>query len=154
MPKKFKDIGLNWLSQKNPFFVIMSGQLANSNSEYFFQAYLDENVCAQMDPSDWWKAVSNSALPEGLVDLASTICSLPSSTGSLERCFSSLSNIITKKRSKLGLERASQLCSVHQSLVYEIESDKVARGINKRKGVKRSFPFPMEDDPSLESESD
>jgi len=64
----------------------------------------------------WWNKAPTPAVSEGMKELATTILGLPASTGALERCFSTMGNIMSLKRSKLQVEKAGKLCSISNSL--------------------------------------
>ena len=52
----------------------------------------------------------------GIVDLATNLMILPSSTGGLERSFSVLGRIMTSIRNRLGVDKASKLCFIYSCL--------------------------------------
>ena len=65
-------------------------------------------------------------LPEHVTSFILKLMILPASTSALERCFSTLGNIITKKRNRLGILKAEKLCICNRMLAMEIancESD-------------------------------
>jgi hypothetical protein len=60
--------------------------------------------------------MKNPAVNSKYIDSIIMLMKLPSSSGSLERCFSTLNNIMTEKRNRLGVQKAAKLCSVYQTL--------------------------------------
>ena len=117
LPKTFIDDGHKWLEMKNPMYVIAAESLKQADAEFFSQTLLNPLICKKMNPSKWWESASeNIRLPKGLVQLAKMLMSLPSSSAGIERDFSTLANIMTKQRNRIGIEKASKLCLVHRYL--------------------------------------
>jgi hAT family protein len=81
-----------------------------------------------MHPADWWLAMNNSSLKEKNLDTIITLMKLPASTGSLERAFSVLNNIMTDKRNRLGIQKASKLCCIYQTLNNLKDDNGIRRG--------------------------
>lgn len=97
-------------------FVVTAAQLTNMDLNVFSETMLMEQITKAMNPIEWWKSANTEKLPVGFQDFTLTLFILPSSTGSLERSFSTLGNILTHKRNRLGITKASQLCTINQYL--------------------------------------
>ena len=78
-----------------------------------------------MNPVTWWKAVGAQCrdLPEGFTELIITLQSSVASSSSLERIFSTFGLVMTKRRNKLGLEKAQKLVFVYRMLRGPSELD-------------------------------
>ena len=97
--------------------MIAASELKIKSEETFPKALLDDHVVSRMNPANWWKSVGmDIRLPVGLLELASDLMSLPSSTGGLERSFSALGRIMTSGRSRLGVDKAVKLCFIYSYL--------------------------------------
>lgn len=91
--------------------------LACGNEDFYSKASLDSTVSSKTNPVIWWMDTGKDVrLPRGLGNLAQTLMKLPATSAGLERSFSTLSKIITKLRNRLGVEKASMLCFIHQYL--------------------------------------
>jgi hypothetical protein len=115
LPDDLFNIGNRWLGTKSPFFIIATANLRLGDTSFFPPAYLDLQVCKNMSPSNWWAAVADyQRLPKGLSSLAQTLMKLPASSAGIERCFSALGNIMSKKRSRLEVDKGVKLCFIYQ----------------------------------------
>ena len=128
-----KEIGLNYISSKNEFYVILAAALHDDDSEYFFKQFRTQNVINQMKPTAWWKAASKEIVPKSLLKVIERIFSLPSGTGSIERSFSTLGQIMTDQRNQLSIESASKLCCIYNHFKLENLEQ------SQRKSKKRRF---------------
>jgi len=108
-------VGRKWLADKNPMFLMAAIKLANNCSDFFSPTMLDKRIVETLTPLEWWKECQNCNLPQGLVKLTETLFNLPASSASIERSFSTLGNILTKKRNRLGIEKAEKLCYIYQT---------------------------------------
>lgn len=63
----------------------------------------------KLSPLDWWKLLYDNT---DLGALAIKILTAPATSASVERSFSTFSNIHTKKRNKLNTERAGKICLI------------------------------------------
>ena len=84
----------------------------NSDSEmdmYLLEPQIDHNS----DPLPWWKAHADKY--KRLAELAKTYLSIPATSASSERTFSSAGNIITTKRTCLLPENVDLLVFLHQN---------------------------------------
>jgi len=115
-----KNLGLNWISEKNSNFILYAAEMANISSPYFYDAFQKDDILKSMSPVNWWNAASTQLVDPAMIELASGILAMPSGTGSLERCFSKLGNILSKKRSRLGIEKGSKLCCINNSLGVKV----------------------------------
>lgn len=77
-------------------------------------------VCSRMSAVTWWKGFFPQ---KQLSQLAVQILSMPATTGSCERNFKLHSNIKTKKRNKLTVERTEKLVFVKQNLKIFEQND-------------------------------
>jgi hypothetical protein len=114
-------------------------ELTNETTNYFYSAFLKPEVCCQMDPLSWWKAAATNQVPEALKILCSKLFVLPSSTGAVERNFSTLGNIMTKQRNRLSIEKGSKLCRIHNFLKLQQQDIDIQRESKLRHVKKRLF---------------
>ena len=107
--------GNSWLEHKSPYYVIAASNLALGDHHFFPKSLLHKTVCDSMNPVNWWLSAQRAQmLPVGLVTLACKLMKLPSSTGGIERCFSTLGAIMSKQRNALEVEKASKLCFINK----------------------------------------
>ena len=98
-------------------FVIAVSELKIKSEKTFRRVLLYDHVVSRMNPANWWKSAGmDIRLPVGLVELASDLMNLPSSTGGIERSFSALGRIMTSGRSRLGVDKAVKLCFIYSYL--------------------------------------
>jgi len=114
-----KDSGRKWFLKKNlDFLTILLAFQANDDT-FFSQIILDDAIVSKLHPVAWWKTAKNdnpTKVTQEFFETCETLLRLPSSSAGLERCFSTLGNIITEKRNRLAVEKAQKLCFVNQSL--------------------------------------
>ena len=82
-----------------------------------------------LNPAQWWELMGTrmkEKLPTGLSKLAQDLMMLPASTSSMERCFSTMGSIMTETRNRIGVEKASRLCTIYRHLNFEKLKDKDA----------------------------
>jgi hypothetical protein len=101
-----------WLSKKNPFFVVLAVKLATGSTEHFSKTMLTESITNKLDPIDWWNELNSSSIHGDFITVAERLYCLPASSASIERSFSVLGNIITKKRNRFSVEKAEKLCGI------------------------------------------
>lgn len=146
LPSELKNRGLNVIVESSPINVISAMELTNVTTNYFYSAFLKSEVCEQMDPLSWWKAAATNRVPESLKILASKLFVLPSSTGAVERSFSTLGNIMTKQRNRLSIEKGSKLCRIHNFLKLKQQDIDMEREKRLRSAKKRLFPDETENE--------
>jgi len=100
--------------------VLYASEIGDMKSEYFFECFQKKEVMKTLPAVKWWKKAPTPAVSKGMIELAKTILGLPASTGALERCFSTMGNIMCH-RSKLQVEKAGKLCSISNSLKVTME---------------------------------
>ena len=112
-----REKGRNWLTFQNPLFLMVCIKLGTSSAEYFPQSMMEPSVIRSLKPVEWWEEITkeNSKFPIGLMNVVKKLFCLPAGTGCIERSFSVLSNIITKKRNRLSIEKADKMCSIYQN---------------------------------------
>ncbi|OXA53939.1 hypothetical protein Fcan01_10606 [Folsomia candida] len=111
-----KEKGRKILNKKGTLYLLAAMDLHNSDASVFSETMLLESSTRSIPPQKWWRAANQNKLPKGFTEFAVSLFNLPAGTASLERNFSSLGNILTKKRNRLGVEKASKLCRVNQTL--------------------------------------
>jgi hypothetical protein len=110
-----RESGREWLSKKNPLFVMLAVKLATGSTEHFSKTMLTESIANKLDPIDWWKEVNSSSIHGDFITVAEQLYCLPASSASIERSYSVLGNIITKKRNRISVEKAEKLCGIFQN---------------------------------------
>jgi hypothetical protein len=146
LPSELKNRGLNVIVESSPINVISTMELTNDATNHFYSALMIPEVCEKMDPLSWWKAAATNRVPEALKVLASKLFVLPSSTGAVERSFSTLGNIMTKQRNRLSIEKGSKLCRIHNFLKLQQQDIDVERETKLRLVKKRLFPDESENE--------
>lgn len=106
---------------------MIASSLKARDDTVFASHLLRDETITMMSPVAWWRssaAYSIRILPK-MVEACEVLMILPSSTAALERAFSTMGNIITKKRNRLGIEKARKLAVVNKTLSKSIvtESD-------------------------------
>jgi len=77
-----------------------------------------------MGSCDWWAALKPFQIfPEKFIDFAIKLLNIPASSAAIERNFSALNDIMTKKRNQLGVEKAGQLCGIYRVLSRKVPKD-------------------------------
>ncbi|ODM96994.1 hypothetical protein Ocin01_09686 [Orchesella cincta] len=76
-------------------------------------------ILSKIDPKTFWNVVKTHCSSDSeACNIACRLQKLPASGSSIERCFSTLSSIMTKTRNRLGIEKAGKLCTIYQSLHF------------------------------------
>ena len=73
------------------------------NAAYFEGTFKDE------DPVSWWKSAVKMGFDQNLAKVAISLVSAASSSGRLERCFSTLGTTYGKLRTWMGVEKAGKI---------------------------------------------
>jgi hypothetical protein len=137
LPVAEKNEGLNWISKKSDFYLIFVGELNKSSSTYFFDAFLQPSARKNLKPIDWWANAITPAVPKPFAELVHTLFLFPASTAGIERCFSTMGNIMTRQRNRISVEKAAKLCAINnyyklKHSVDNLKNDSVRVG-KKRK---------------------
>lgn len=129
---------MNWITNKNEFFLLIVGELKKDKSTYFYDSYLQKGIREKMEPLEWWKQATTSAIPAKFVELMETLFLLPASTGGVERSFSTMGNIHTNLRNRLSVEKITKLCCINN--YFKIQNEEENRKNNiQRESRKRKF---------------
>lgn len=111
-------VGFEEMGRLHFLLAVTASSLKALDDTCFPKHLLDESAMKLMSPSAWWRAAgaySNRLNPKA-VDICESLMLLPSSTAALERSFSTMGNIITKKRNRLGIEKARKLAVINKTL--------------------------------------
>ena len=81
-----------------------------------FSKHLFDSELAKAAPVSWWKTGVRLGFPESIVNLAVAIVGGASSSGGLERHFSSLGFSYGTLRAQLGIEKAGKLAFLYREL--------------------------------------
>ena len=79
--------------------------------KYISVPKLDRKEC----PIKWWKTTGSKNYPS-LFEVAKKFVPMPATSVPAERAFSDASNVLTKRRNKLGKENANMLITLHTNL--------------------------------------
>lgn len=109
----------------------MAAEIHKQQSAYFYSSFLNPEVYTKMEARDWWKAATTPAVPPTVVDLMDSFYIMPASTSNLERCFSTLGNIMTKQRNRLSLDKASKLCMINNHFKLEKQAEDLQNNTQK-----------------------
>lgn len=97
--------------------MIIAAQLNQKNPEYFSINYFDESLLNTCTPCDWWSSqYPLQKIQPSKIDYAKKLMILPSSSADIERHFSALGRILNERRARLGVDKASKLCTIYKSL--------------------------------------
>jgi hAT family protein len=143
-----KNIGINWIAKKNNFYIQFcgeNGEINKQKSDYFFDSYLKQEVQSKMNPLDWWKQSVTTAAPNKLLDIINILFILPASSAGIERCFSTMGNIMTKQRNRLTIEKATKLCCIN-GFYKIVNADENRKNNIERLKRNRKFPTQCEDE--------
>ena len=89
------------------------GNDSEENIDEFTRYLLEPQINHNLDPNNWWLEYEKQYPRVAL--LAKQILSIPASSASSERVFSTAGNIITSKRSRLDPMNATALIFLHQN---------------------------------------
>lgn len=119
MSLELKANGRRYFLEKDGRFVAIVLALESRDETFFSSVLFEEAVISGVDPFSWWRTASSDnpekIIPE-FVNLCEILLKLPASTAGLERTFSTMGNIISDKRNRLGLSKVDKLCFVNQRL--------------------------------------
>ena len=92
----------------------------------------------QMKVHAWWRSLATlSTIGESAINFCESIMLLPASTAAIERSFSTLGDILTKKRNQLKVDRAKKLCVVYKTLAsVESDNETESEDDNESEGIK------------------
>jgi len=119
LPTKMKDSGRKWFLKMNIDFLPILLAFQAKDDTFFSKIILDDAIVSTLHPVAWSRTAKNdnpTKVTQEFFEICETLLRLPSSSAGLERCFSTLGNIITEKRNRLGVGKAQKLCFVNQSL--------------------------------------
>ena len=112
-----------WLEERNPAFV---GPLLlfEAKDAKLPKALFSETSTSAVKPGSWWRILHNGvkksddadAVPEDFVKLVEHVQSVPCSSASIERCFSTLGNVHSKLRNRLAVTKAAKLAKCYSLL--------------------------------------
>lgn len=119
------NIGFDYLNEVNPKLVALAASLQAEDCEVFPKHLLLPTTLDEMSAHSWWKAMTKlTNVDKSCVDICETLMMLPASSACIERSFSTLSDIVTKKRNRLCVDTAQKLCVVNRKLApKEIDID-------------------------------
>lgn len=115
------DIGFDYLNEVNPKLVALAASLQAQDAERFPKHLLLSTTLEEMSAQSWWKAMATlTNIDKSCVDFCETLMMLPASSACIERSFSTLSDIITKRRNRLCVDTAQKLCVVNRKLAPKV----------------------------------
>lgn len=137
----WKAKGNEWISMKSPMMLIYASELLRENeSNFFYDSHLQQTVRESMDPTMWWKTAVKTDLTQDIKTVVDRIFLLPASTSGIERSFSTLSQIMTKQRNRLSVEKAEKLCVISNYYKIVNSESRISSGLALRKKQQRKFP--------------
>lgn len=89
------------------------GEIKKKKSDFFYAPFLQPDIQSSMSPLEWWKQAATSVVPKKLLEMIEILFLIPAGTGGIERCFSTMGNIMTKKRNRLEVETAAKLANIN-----------------------------------------
>lgn len=114
MSNSDKEKGLEYLNWKlGSIGVIRATQLSSQNEGVFFKTFLEQKICDELEPSEWWGSAVKGGVEDGFLRFVKTLYTFPSGTAGIERSFSTLGNILTKQRNRMSVEKGAKLCLIH-----------------------------------------
>ena len=116
-----------WLLEWDSTF--MASLISHQAKTGPFPASFFTGHAVKMNPITWWKAVQKYGINADFVATSFHLLSAPASSGSTERIFNNFSNIHTKVRNKLGIEKGSKfifcyiiLCSIEDYFLWILKN--------------------------------
>ncbi len=121
LPQSYVTAAFNWLEDHYPKYVPILIKFRTKDAE-IFPKYMFGKHMIEMSANKWWNAMAvnlnqqeNPDLHEAFIWFAK-LHSLPCSSASLERLFSTYGFVWSKTRNNLSCETAHKLVSAHRAL--------------------------------------
>lgn len=118
LPKKFENEAIEWLTEKYPNFVGFLLQFQIQDEEMFPKMMFSESVL-KLSAQKWWSINAKKSNDPDFADFSSFLAklhSIPASSASIERLFSTFSLVWSKLRNKLGAEKVAKLVKIYRFL--------------------------------------
>ena len=114
-----EDEASDWLNQMNPDYVPCLLALAIDDTDVYPKSMLAPNVTEALTPTKWWRVIKTKSfkskhITEDFCDFMAKISSLPASSASIERLFSTFGFVHNKLRNRLGMQKAEKLVKCHK----------------------------------------
>lgn len=123
------DVGFDYLNELSPKLVALSASLQAEDSEVFPKHMLLSTTLEEISAQSWWKAMAKfTNIDKTCIDFCETLMMLPASSACIERSFSTLSDIVTKKRNRLTVDKAQKLCVVNRKLAPKSNDQDMSDG--------------------------
>jgi len=119
-------MGYEHLQQRGPLYFAAAVSLYSEDKTFYPKSHLNKDGIKLTTPTSWWRSLRGQGqVTEELIDFATTILSIPSSSADLERHFSTMGDIFGKKRNRLGIEKCKKLCTIYRAFreIQEYDSD-------------------------------
>lgn len=110
-----KDEGNEFLGKESAMLVIVAAQLKEESSEYFPKEFFTTEVLNSCSAEIWWSSQqSQDKISKAVVQFVVKLMRFPAGSADIERHFSTLGNILSVRRMRLGIEKASKLCLLYK----------------------------------------
>lgn len=111
-----------WLRTRKPDFIPLFLSFLAKDAP--FPASRFDQHALQTPAATWWRAMSRTpGIDASFAELAVQLVSIPASSASIERIFSTFGLVLSKARNRLGIERAAKLVFCYRHLSVEDPED-------------------------------
>lgn len=124
-----EEIALDWLKSIDDGYTIPLMTLQILDNDYYPKSMFKKNVTEVLAPSKWWKIMAKKAeksatpLNKEFCNFMAILNSLPASSASVERLFSTFGFVQNKVRNRLGNEKTEKLVKCHRLLKSKCDED-------------------------------
>lgn len=116
--------GNKFLVLEKPSHMILASQLKEMDTALFSSALFTKELLDRTSPEAWWKSLKSlEKVPVSAIDFICRLMKLPAGAADIERHFSTLGNIMSQRRARLGIEKASKLCQIYKALAGNCEAN-------------------------------
>ncbi|XP_035712899.1 uncharacterized protein LOC118437710 [Folsomia candida] len=119
LSNEMKKDGRDWISTQDKNFLPLTLNLACKDESIFSPCLFEESVLADVSPINWWLTAQQdnpTKISDEFIKMCRILLELPASSAGLERIFSAMTNTITDKRNRLGVEKARKITFINQAL--------------------------------------
>ena len=110
-----------WISVNKPDFLPALLLFKIKDADTFSASMFSEAITKQFTAAKWWRIIESKCLklntvPENFYKFFFQLHSVPASSGSIERVFSTFGLVWSKMRNRLGTHKAQKLVKVYRHL--------------------------------------
>ena len=121
LTSKQEEQGETWLTEHYPQFLPGLLLFKIKDNSAFPAVMFSEDIVRQFTVAKWWQVIEPKCaklnkLPDGFCRFFYQLHSVPASSGSIERVFSTFGYVWSKMRNRLGADKAQKLVKVFRHL--------------------------------------